>query len=133
MKAFAIFNSCVLLGWFVWYALAKSDMGPICFLILALPALALIDVTWLIVLAVVGRRRQQARLSGEHDPAQGRTDGKKDSAAKRPPVGWDMPALTTYMRQAAAHGMSHDQITAQLRRNGWSDAEIQKARQIAHS
>ena len=63
--------------------------------------------------------------SGQYKPG-----GKKKPAAKRPPVGWDMLALAKYMRQAAARGMSHDQITAHVRLNGWSDADIEKARRL---
>lgn len=73
------------------------------------------------------RRPMPAKRSppGRYKPA-----GKKKPAAKRRPVGWDMRALAKYMRRAAARGMSHDQITAQVRLNGWSDADIQRARQL---
>lgn len=48
--------------------------------------------------------------------------------SKRPLLSRDEVALTRYIRQAEARGMSRDEITLGLRRSGWSDEMIQKAR-----
>lgn len=111
MKAFGIFNLCLLIIWLVLFGLVVRSGGEIgCIFVVismgfVLPALAVVDVIWLIVLAVAGRRRRQAQLTGEQQP-----EG----------------TLTRYMRKAQTHGISHDKVAAHLRLNGWSEAEIQE-------
>jgi len=60
-------------------------------------------------------------------------DGKEEATRKRPLLSRDEVALTEYIRQAEARGMSDDKIVAHLRRNGWSNSQIQKARRILNS
>ena len=57
-------------------------------------------------------------------------NGKEEANRKRPVFSRDEVALTEYIRQAEARGMSDDKIVAHLRLNGWSEAEILKARAI---
>ena len=64
--------------------------------------LAVINVVWLILAAVI-------------------------ESASRPNTRSEA-AIITYVRQAEARGMSQGQVVAHLRRNGWTDEEIQKAR-----
>ena len=48
--------------------------------------------------------------------------------SKRAVLSGEEVALTRYIRQVEARGMSHDEITRRLRRGGWSDEMIQKVR-----
>lgn len=104
MKAFngfmLLLNGCVLLGWFVVFIQSQDKLGPICFAIFGGGALAVIDVIWLIIAAVTVTTRP-----------------KRHEAA-----------IIKYLRRAEELGMSDEKTVAYLRRNGWSDSEIQDAR-----
>ena len=53
---------------------------------------------------------------------------KEDTGSPLRPQGTIEITLTMYIKKAVARGMSDDEIGRRLRRNGWTDAEIQKAR-----
>ena len=57
---------------------------------------------------------------------------EKDGPRLRP-QGTIEITLTQYIKKSMARGMSDNEIDRRLRRNGWTDAEIQKARRILNS
>ena len=56
--------------------------------------------------------------------------GEEESTTKSSPLNHDQIALTTYLRQARALGMTETEVILCCRTNGWSDAEIEKARRL---
>ncbi len=59
--------------------------------------------------------------------------GKEEAAAKHRPLSRDEVELTEYIRHAEARGMGDDEIDRLLRRQGFNEYFIQKARQRLNS
>lgn len=129
MKILGWFNSCIGVIWLgvlgivvvaqvVLRSEGAEDAVPI-FLclsaIVGLPGLLVVNVICLIVLAVAG-------------PLRNEPDAKEEPTRERPLFLGQDDTLTEYMGHAEARGMSDDEIVTFLRRNGWSEAEIQEAR-----
>jgi len=68
----------------------------------------------------------------EESDAGKEPDGKEESAGKRLLHAGD-DTLTKYMKDAEARGVSRDEVAALLRRQGWPDEEIRKARGMLDS
>ena len=94
------------------------------FVLFVLPVLVAIGVLWAIIR--VGRGTLALIRNIVKNP-----DGKEN--APWPRLDRDQIALTKYMRQAEARGMSHDELGLRLQRQGFSDEIIQKARQRLNS
>ena len=60
-------------------------------------------------------------------------DGKEEATRKHTQFRRHEVALADFFRRAKDRGMSDDKIVADLRRNGWSDSQVQKARRILDS
>ena len=124
MKAFKLFHFSIFVIWLglLGFCVLAGDLSFVdvllillCFtVVFGLPVLVVVDVIWLIVLAVARRLRQKAQLAGEHDRSQGTVD----------------VTLTDFLRKAKERGMSDEQINRRCRANGWSDAEFQQARRL---
>jgi hypothetical protein len=103
-RALAIFDVVVVV---MFGLFALFDPMVFCIVIPVGFGLAVINVAWLILAAVIASASQpQTRCEA---------------------------AINTFMTQAEARGWSHHQIVTQLRRNGWTDEEIQKARRQRNS
>lgn len=57
-------------------------------------------------------------------------DGQQEATRQHPHFRRYEVVLTDFLRKAKDRGMSDDKIVADLRRNGWSDSQVQKARRI---
>ena len=122
MKVLGRFNLCVIVIWLVLLGLASladnGDIPPIfiflCIsLLFVLPTVVVINVIWLIVLAVIGLRRKQTILTGRHDRRQIPVE----------------VTLTEYLRGMKSV-MSDEEVNRKCRANGWSHEDIQKARRL---
>jgi hypothetical protein len=98
-RALAIFDVFVVV---IFGLVAVFNPMVVCIVMPVGFGLAVINVIWLILAAVI-------------------------QAPSRPHTRCEA-ALITFIKQAEARGLSHQDVVAHLRRNGWTDDEIQNAR-----
>ena len=104
MKAFGIFNLIAWLALILVVRAAASNDSLMCVGVLGGGALVVIDVIWLIALAIISE-------------SPGRAD----------------VTLVEYLKKARARGIDDDEIECRLLQNGWSASAIRRAREVPGS